>query len=152
MRVPIKKILIALFLVPGFLVVPVIGSISGPSMVAAADSTSRDNVVVYQFHRRFRCPSCHELEELIRGTLESSYPEDLKSGNLIFRVVDLDAEGNEHFPKDYDFFYNTIIVVDVKKGKDSRFKNLEKLWEIYEDKEKASAFLRGEIDEYLTGD
>jgi len=146
------KILLAIFFLPGFLLFPGDSPFTGVSTLSAAESASQNQVVVYQFHRRFRCPSCHELEALIRNTLENRYSEDLKSGKLIFRVVDLDAEGSEHFPKDYDFFYNTVIVVDVRDGKDVRFKNLEKLWEIYEDKEAASGFLSAEIDEYLTED
>ena len=143
------KILLTVFFLPGFFLFPGNTPFVGATTVSAAESASQNQVVVYQFHRRFRCPSCHELEALIRNTLKTRYPEDLKSGKLAFRVVDLDAEGSEHFPKDYDFFYNTVIVVDVKNGKDVRFKNLEKLWEIYEDKEAASGFLIAEIDEYL---
>ncbi len=152
MRPYCSKIFLAIFLLPGFLLFPGESPFTGVSTLSAAESASQNQVVVYQFHRRFRCPSCQELEALIRNTLETRYPEDLKSGKLTFRVVDLDAKGSEHFPKDYDFFYNTVIIVDVRDGKDARFKNLEKLWEIYEDKEKAIEFLRAEIDEYLTGD
>jgi len=143
------KLLILFLLVPGFLLFPGDSGHIGTS-IGSADSSIQDQVIVYQFHRRFRCTSCHELEELIQDTLDTHYPEDLKSGKLTFRVVDLDAEGNEHFPKDYDFFYNTVIVVDVKGGKESRFKNLNKLWEIYADKVAASDFLRSEIEEYLS--
>jgi hypothetical protein len=138
-------------LVVGFLIFPGDSRLTGTS-IASAEASIQDQVIVYQFHRRFRCTSCHELEELIRDTLEANYPEDLKSGKIVFRVIDLDAEGSEHFPEDYDFFYNTIIVVDVKGGKDTRFKNLYKLWEIYEDKEAASDFLRSEINEYMNGE
>jgi len=147
-RIFFFKLLLIIFLVPGFLLFPGNGSFIGTS-IASADSSIQDQVIVYQFHRRFRCTSCYDLEALIQNTLDTHYPEDLKSGKLIFRVIDLDAEGNEHFPTDYDFFYNTVIVVDVKGGKDSRFKNLVKLWEIYEDKESASDFLRTEVEEYL---
>ena len=149
MRMTIVKILIAFLLVPGFLVLPGTGSISASSTVAAADSAGADQVVVYQFHRRFRCPSCHDLEALIAQTLKTHYPGEIESGNLVFRVLNLDDKNNKHFIKDYDLLYNTVIIADIKGGREVRFKNLEKIWEIYEDEEKAAAFLRSEIDEYL---
>ena len=106
-------------------------------------------VIVYQFHRRFRCEECHKLEELIKETLKTYFPEELNAGRLIFRVVDLDAEGNGHYEKEYDFFYNTVIMVDIDQGKEASFKNLEKIWSLLEDKEVAVEFIRAEVAAYL---
>jgi len=146
------KILLTVFFLPGFLLFPGDSPFTGVSTLSAAESASQDQVVVYQFHRRFRCPSCHKLEALITKTLNTHYSSDMESGGLVFRVVNLDDKSNKHFIKDYDLLYNTVVIVDKKGGKEIRFKDLERIWEIYEDEEKASKYLRGEIDEYLSGD
>lgn len=151
MRMPAKKLLITLLLVPGFLFFTGEGRLAGTG-ICSDGSEGMDQIVVYQFHRRFRCPSCHELEALIRKTLDVNYSRDLQSEKLVFRVVNLDEKSNKHFIKDYDLLYNTVIVVDRRQGREVRFKNLEKIWEFYEDEEKASEFLRSEIDEYLNDD
>ena len=106
-------------------------------------------VIVYQFHRRFRCDACYKLEESINEALKTHFPEELKAGRLVFRILDLDAEGTDQYEKKYDFFYNTVIVVDIENGKETRFKNLEEVWGLVEDKEAAVEFIRSEIAEYL---
>ncbi len=124
------------------------GSSPGPAVLQAAPLPD-NGVIVYQFHRRFRCQECVKLEMMINEALKTHFPEELKAGSLIFRVVDLDEDGNGHYEKVYDFFYNTVIVVDMNKGKELRFKNLEKIWSLVDDKEVAIEFIRSEVAAYL---
>ena len=108
-----------------------------------------NGVIVYQFHRRFRCDACYKLENAINEALQTYFAEELKAGSLIFKVIDLDAEGSGDFEKQYDFFYNTVIVVDIENGQETRFKNLEEVWGLVEDKDAAIEFMRSQIAEYL---
>jgi hypothetical protein len=121
-----------------------------PGMTSVqADPLPRDGVIIYQFHRRFRCDACYKLEEAINEGLKTHFPEELKTGKLVYRVLDLDAPGTEKFEKKYDFFYNTVIVVDVENGKEIRFKNLEDVWGMVEEKETVIKFIRAHVEEYL---
>lgn len=106
-------------------------------------------VKVYYFHRKFRCPSCIEIENLVEKTLKATYANQMAEGRLVWRSIDLSEKENEHFTKDYSFTFNSLIVVESRDGKDVRFKNLEKIFEIYEDQEKASGYVREEVGEYL---
>jgi hypothetical protein len=118
-----------------------------PKLQAAPIPDNR--VVVYQFHRRFRCEACHTLEATIRETFNTHFPEEIEAGRLVFEVVDLDADGNGHYAEDFDFFYNTVIVVDVEQGQETRFKNLEEVWSLVDNKQKAMEFIRSHVAEYL---
>lgn len=124
------------------------GSFPGPAKLHAA-SVPDNGVIIYQFHRRFRCEACHILEETINNALQKHFPEELKAGTLIYRVIDLDAKGNGHYEKEYEFFYNTVIVVDIENGSETRFKNLEEVWSLVDDKEVAVEFIRSHIAAYL---
>lgn len=124
------------------------GPVSGPA-IAHASSTPTEGVVVYQFHRRFRCDACVKLEAAINEGLKTHFPEELKAGRLVYRVMDLDAEGTKEYEKKYDFFYNTVIVVDIENGKETRFKNLEEVWGMVEEKEATIEFIRSHVAEYL---
>jgi hypothetical protein len=124
------------------------GFYTGVAKLQAAP-VPENGVIVYQFHRRFRCDACYKLENAINEALQTHFPEELKAGSLIFKVIDLDAEGSGDFEKQYDFFYNTVIMVDMENGKESRFKNLEEVWGLVEDREAAAEFIRSEIAEYL---
>ncbi|MDF1536037.1 MAG: nitrophenyl compound nitroreductase subunit ArsF family protein [bacterium] len=126
------------------------GAFYGPAELSAAAGRP-DRVVVYQFHRRFRCEECYKLEAAIGETLNTHFPEQLADGKLVFNVVDLDAEGNGHYTQEYDFFYNTVIVVDVRGGRDVRFKNIEKVWQLAGERDLLMEFVRSEVEEYLRG-
>jgi hypothetical protein len=63
--------------------------------------------------------------------------------------MDLDEEGSDLYEKKYDFFYNTVIVVDIENGKETRFKNLEEVWGMVDDKDTAIDFIRAHVAEYL---
>ena len=125
-----------------------LGSTSGPAELNAAP-LPENGVIVYQFHRRFRCDACHDLEEAINEALKTHFSKELESGTLVFEVIDLDAEGNERYSETFDFFYNTVIMVDREGGKQARFKNLEEVWDLTEDKDAAMEFIRKHIAEYL---
>ena len=124
------------------------GLSSGTEKLQAAP-TPDNGVIVYQFHRRFRCDACYKLEITINETLQTHFPEELKTGKLVFRVHDLDEEGSILYEEKYDFFYNTVIVVDMEDGKETRFKNLEEVWSLVDDKDKATEFIRSHIADYL---
>lgn len=120
----------------------------GPAELKAAGLPA-EGVIVYQFHRRFRCEACHTLEAAINESLRTYFPNELKEGRLVFMVVDLDAKGNGHYEKDYDFFYNTVIVVDRENGRETRYKNLEEVWSLVDKKEAAMEFIRSHVADYL---
>ena len=125
-----------------------LGFYTGVAKLHAAP-VPENGVIVYQFHRRFRCEACYKLENAINEALQTHFAEELKAGSLIFKVIDLDADGSGDFEKQYDFFYNTVIVVDIEKGKETRFKNLEEAWGLVEDNDAVIEFMRSQVDEYL---
>ena len=128
--------------------------------VTAFDSNARSHpgvegiaqshqVKLLYFHRRFRCPECEIIEAGTRKALETHFPNAMADGRLVMSVINLDEPGNEHYTKDYTFFFNTIIVVNVKNGRDADFKNLEDVWKIYEDEKALSQYIRNEVGDYL---
>ena len=126
------------------------GNPLGPIELSAA-TEQPDRVVVYQFHRRFRCEACYKLESAMDETFKTHFPDQFAEGKLVFNVIDLDSEGNKQYEKKYDFFYNTVIVVDVRASKEVRFKNIEKVWQLTEDKDQLIKFIKTEVDEYMNG-
>ncbi|MCK5351048.1 hypothetical protein KAJ77_00635 [bacterium] len=121
---------------------------TGPAKLQAIHLPD-NGVIIYQFHRRFRCDACYKLEVAINEGLKTHFPEELKTGRLVYRVMDLDEEGSDLYEKKYDFFYNTVIVVDIESGKETRFKNLEEVWGLVEDKQAMIDFIRSHVAEYL---
>lgn len=110
-----------------------------------------DQVVVYYLHRKFACRSCKGIEETVMESLERYFPDDFTKGRLAMCIVNLDEPGNRHYLDDFDIAFNSIIVVDRKKGEIARFKNIDKLWDIYPDQKATIELIRDEVAGFLAG-
>ena len=60
-------------------------------------------------------------------------------------MVNYDEKGNEHFKKDYGLSAQSLIVSEVKAGKELRWENLEKVWDLTYDKDKFIAYVEGRV-------
>lgn len=112
---------------------------------------SDDQVVVYYFHRKFRCPSCLIVESTLHETLDKHFSEDLAGGRLAACVVNVDEKENRHYVEEFRILFNSVIIVDKRGGTAHRFKNIEKVWDIYQDREATTQLFRDEIEPFLPG-
>ncbi len=108
-----------------------------------------DQTVVYYFHGTFRCPTCNKMEKYARETVEKDFKNDLDSGKLVFRSVNVEDKGNEHYVKDYQLYTKTLILSSVKDGKEIRSKNLDKIWEYIRNKKKYENYVRDEVAAFV---
>lgn len=107
-------------------------------------------VVVTYFHTTQRCATCRRLETLSREAIETGFPAELKSGAIVFRMVNYEEKGNEHFVKDYDLYTKSLIVTDEFRGKPGRWANLEKIWQLVQDREKFLRYVQQETRAFMT--
>lgn len=106
---------------------------------------------VYYFHGRARCPSCFKIETYTKETVQGDFVQALKDGSLEWQVVNVDEPANQHFVKDYQLYTKSVILADIREGKQTRWKNLEKVWELLHDKSAFRAYIQAEINAYLKG-
>jgi hypothetical protein len=139
-------LLIAVILLAGsVLAQPVAGS----AQSVAAPMSMPSQLVVYYFHGNARCPSCYKLEQYAKEALELSFANELKDGRMVFKVVNLDQAGNDHFVTDYQLYTKSVVLSLVKNGKQVRYKNLEKVWDLLRDQNQYHAYVRDEIKPFL---
>ncbi len=108
-----------------------------------------DKIVAYYFHGTRRCVTCKKIESFSQEAIESGFEKELKNGSLEFRPVNFDEEENEHFIKDYELYTKSLVICDYNKGKQIKWKNLEKVWEHVNDKEDFLKYVQDEISIYL---
>ncbi len=108
-----------------------------------------DRLIVYYFHGNMRCPTCNTLEAYSKEAVETLFAEELESGRVEFQVVNYDETWNEHVLTDYDLSFQSLVLVEMKDGKEARFTNLDKIWELVGDKSAYFEYVRNEIDAYL---
>lgn len=149
-----KRILTALLLafVAASVVMLVVKEVR-PAVRAAQDGAAKpaNGVLVYYFHRAQRCVSCRKIEAVAREAVEQGFPEALRDGRLEWRVADFEAPGNEHFEKDYQLAASTVVVVEVRDGKQVRYKNVEEVWDHLDDKAGMAKLVRDTVASFLEG-
>lgn len=114
-----------------------------------APSVHRHRVVAYYFHTTYRCASCRTLEAWAREAVESAFAEELKDGRLVWKTVNIEVKGNEHFVKDYALYTKSLVLVNEVRGRAPAWKNLEKVWQLLGRKEAYFRYVQAETRAYL---
>jgi hypothetical protein len=115
----------------------------------AADGPGSGKVYAYYFHGNARCPTCHRLEQYSREAVESGFKDEIASGKVEFRAINVDEKGNEHYVNDYRLYTKSLIISLVKNGKEVKSKNLTKIWEYAGDRQKFHDYVTGEVKGFL---
>ena len=121
----------------------------GTAPVIAAKVPAGSTVTAYYFHGNFRCPTCHKLEEYAKEAIESNFKNDLASGKLSFKIVNIENKGNERYAKDYQLYTKSVVLSLTKDGKEIRYKNLDKVWEYVRNKDRYENYVRDEVTAFL---
>lgn len=106
-------------------------------------------LVVYYFHRNVRCPSCLTIEEWTKRAVNDGFPVELEAGRVVMKTANLDDPGNAHFNEDYRLNTQSVVLSDIRDGRETRWKNLEEVWELLDDEEKFLDYIRSGIREFL---
>ncbi len=112
-------------------------------------AVSENKVIAYYFHTTVRCPTCRKIEALAKETVETTFAEELKSGALAWRVVNVQLPENRHFTGEYQLFTKSVVIVKIENGKRTAWKNLERVWDLTDDKAAYMSYVGAEIKKYL---
>ena len=81
--------------------------------------------------------------------IEQNFKDELNSGKLVFKVINIETKGNEHFIQDYQLYTKSLVISMVKDGKVVKFDNLTKVWEFLWNRQKFYDYVKEEITKYL---
>lgn len=123
--------------------------VSFTSFAKTQQSVGITVVDVYYFHGKMRCPTCRNMESYSREAVEKYFKKEIESGKVNFKVIDVEAKGNEHYVTDYKLYTKTLIISATKNGKEVQYKNLDKIWEYSRDKKKFVDYVKNEVAGYL---
>ena len=123
--------------------------VAGGTVVQAPPKTLRHQVIAYYFHGQKRCNTCRAIQAQSKEALEAGFPEALMTGVLEFREVNTDESANEHFVTDYQLTGSSLVLAEYKDGKQVRFKNLGKVWDLWAEKPAFLAYVQGETRSWL---
>lgn len=121
------------------------------SAVTASEIKEQKKLVVYYLHGTFRCQSCNTIERLTKIAVETGFKEQLKNGRVEIRVINVEEKGNEHFVNDYKLYTKSVILSDLKNGKEGKWKNLDQVWTLLHDEGKFIEYIQKEVKSFLEG-
>ena len=103
-------------------------------------------VIAYYFHGDQRCDTCRTIEAYAHEALTGGFPTEISEGRLTWRVVNMDRPENEGYIDRFELSHGGVVLADG-----GRWKNLEKVWGLYFDKESFVAYVRKETRAFLDG-
>lgn len=114
---------------------------------AAAVPVMQEGVEAVYYQYGARCPTCVKMERWTKEAIEGSFAGELKEGRLVFRSMPADAKAVEH----YGMTTKSLIVREMKQGKESGWKNLELIWDLNGDEAGFKEYVVREVRERLDG-
>ncbi len=106
-------------------------------------------LIAYYFHGTFRCTTCRTIEKYSKEALEKYFANELKSGKLEFRPVNIEEPENKHFIQDYQLVTRSLVLSLVSDGKETKWKNLPDIWKLVRDQDKFFQYVKDEVEQFL---
>lgn len=124
-----------------------------PAPTASAETPAPDAerhiVRVYYFHTTQRCASCKRIEAFSEAAIREGFGRELGTGTVEWWSLNLDEAPNRHYVRDYRLYTKSLVVVDFVNGRQARWKNLPKIWELLLDEAAFQEYVQAEVRAYL---
>lgn len=121
---------------------------AAPATPTAVPAKGRKIVVTY-FLTTTRCPSCYKIETFSESAVQTAFAGPMREGRMEWRTVNTDEPRNGHYVKDYQLFTKSVIISEVVDGKEVRWKNCDKVWDLLNDPKAFEAYIVKEVKAYL---
>lgn len=83
-----------------------------------AETTINDHVEVLYFHGKQRCATCIAIETNTKAAIGEKFAEQIKKGELVFKIIDISKEENEKIAEKYEVTWSSLFIVKYKNGQE----------------------------------
>ena len=142
-------VILCMCIISFFLVSEVVADVGKSETVAPVAKEASKKFVAFYFHGNFRCANCKKIEQYSREAVEKYFTKQLKTKELIFNIINIDLPENKHFIEDYQLYTKSFVIAEFKDGKQVKWKNLTKVWNYLNDRDKFYEYVKSEIQKYL---
>lgn len=106
-----------------------------------AAPTTGDQLIAYYFHAATRCLTCRTIESHARDAVAPQ----VKAGGIEWRVVNYEEPAHRHFATEFKLLCPSVVLVQTRDGEVLRWKNLERVWELNDDRTAFLEYVRAEL-------
>lgn len=103
-------------------------------------------VVVYYFHRTFRCFSCLSLETAALDVLKERFAQQMQDGQVVWVPVSIEDPQTEALRRRLEVRSNGLVLARMVDGANEDAKRLDELWALLGRPEAFSECLIREVD------
>lgn len=109
-------------------------------------SESGVTYTMYYFHPTARCESCINIENFSKDLIEKNYNSNPA---IKFTGLNIEDSQNQHFRKDYNLKFSSIIISKQNGNREEKYKNLDSIWSYSDNKEGFLKYMDSEIKEFI---
>ena len=102
------------------------GNRAKKSQASAQEDLRENRVELLFFYGAQRCATCHAIEDRSKELVESVFAEDLASGLLVYRTVDMTTPEGEALADRYEVASSSLIL-SQHLGEEESVKNLTRM-------------------------
>jgi hypothetical protein len=110
-----------------------------------------EKVEVYHFHPTNGCRSCTTVGQFAEETVKEFFPDELKSGKIVFDRINFQDDQNADLVEQYGVTGSSLMIGVYNKTAFFRESN-HKVWYMTGNKTQYMNYLKGIIDLRLAGD
>lgn len=147
-----KKIITGILLV--FVAISVFAIIkkeTGKSEAIEQAISTDTKTVVYYFHGTKRCKTCNTIEAYAREAVNQNFAENIDTGKLEIKSINVEYPENEHFVKDFQLSMKTVVIANYVDGQITDWKNLDKVWNLVGNKDEFQNYIISETQKIIEG-
>ncbi|RJP17382.1 MAG: hypothetical protein C4520_16585 [Candidatus Abyssobacteria bacterium SURF_5] len=124
-------------------------ALPGKDQTTSQDNSASNQIVASYFHGNRRCRTCLTIEAYTEEALKEKFAEELEKGKLVWRSIDITVAENKHFVNDYQLYAQSVVLSAVQDGKQTKWKNLDKVWQLVRNKQEFFSYIQTEAADFL---
>lgn len=111
-----------------------------------------ERLEIYHFHGTHQCYSCITVGAYAEETVNTYFPDEVKSGKIVFGHINGELPGNKELVTKYAATGSSLWIGTYTKGGNFTAEQNVNVWYKINDKQDYMTYLKGVIDKRLAGD
>ena len=107
-----------------------------------------EKIQVFLFHSTQRCISCITIGKFAKETVEQKFPEELKSGKIEFREINIDLPENKELATKFKATGSALFINSIIDGKDNIKEDVQ-VWRLTTNEQSFITYLTNKLNEML---
>jgi len=110
-----------------------------------------EKIQVFLFHATQRCVTCITIGKYAKETVEQKFPDELKSGKIDFREINIDLPENKELATKFKATGSSLFINSIIDGKDNIETDVE-VWRLVSNEQGFISYLSEKIKGFFDGE